>query len=611
MRSLSKEAERKLISAIEKAASLVNEGAEPTAAIIKSAEEHSIPSGHINLMVHAYNTGATTAQREKGESTLEKAADFKLADAQAVLKALYPETVKSSAEIRRAETVSTEYAVPASDMLARRRNEMQKAASVKAALPEKTWTPPPRDEREAVLRAQSEKMAAQRAEEETRRQATAAYSKAAAALEDLNVYFRTPGNMTFGDALREVNLRLGESGVSVLQKVAAVYPHFTKQADTKQNHFGDDSVYGLVQNVLDSVGAYNDAQAKVSVKKSEAVSQKTAPQFLTGSILVEQTEEPLTLKVAVPIKPRNRPPGSLTHRDDEPESAGGQIFSVEIPAKDNTEKHVDSLVGALDLPSNENATMNAQEDVARAKWRAGIDTQRYLNEQKQKQEAQQRQERIDLKGEPATPEQEQAFDDHLTGDMRRRWREGLDAVEQGKEKEKNETQKKERQETWDKGKSIGQDLGKAFKGDFLGNATAPVKFVGGLLGSSNIGADVFKTPDPNKVLKEQYQQLAMDPSHENALKTIRAKSVLHDMVLNDPVISGYDPQDVAMAFNEIAELAPSLIDTPGMIRPLLRKRLESGQLADFDVKQILDMDKLRADRDKAISETREKNLNML
>ena len=92
---------------------------------------------------------------------------------------------------------------------------------------------------------------------------------------------------------------------------------------------------------------------------------------------------------------------------------------------------------------------------------------------------------------------------------------------------------------------------------------------------------------------------------------MRAKGVLHDVVINDPVISGYDPHDVAMAFNEVAELAPNLVDSPGMIQSVLRKRLEAGSLADFDVKQILEMDKLRADRDKTLAETRDIRTNRL
>lgn len=626
MRSLSKEAESKLISAIEKAAALVNDGAAPTDAIIKSAREHDVPAGHINLMVHAYNTGRTTTQREKGESTLEKAAEFPLADAADVLKALYPETVKSSSALKRAEVVSTEYALPVAGMLARRRDGMQKAAAAAVALPEKTWTPPPRDEHAAVMRAQSAKIAAQRAEEETRRQATAAYGKAASALEDLNIYFRTPGNMPFGAAVREVGLRFGDPGVSVLQKVAAVYPHFTKQADTNKAHFGDDPVYGLVQNVLDSVSAYNSAQAKVSVKKSEAVSKITAPKYLTGSILAE--EGPLELKEAAK-KPKNPSPPPRPWLGNDPS------FHTQIEDRlAITGNNADDLRSQVDALANQERERAHYEGLAKklvpetpAETAARIQKEQDLVYMRQQQDQDAEQARLqDEKLQDALFNESENARVQKERDMQyvsklRAEDEAAAAAEAAAEMDKikqEAAQKKdqeEREKTWNKRKEIGKNFGDRFREtikDTVGNPlTGPAQFVGNLLGAKDLTAlSPIKDKDPKSLLREQYQKLT-DPSHENALKTIRAKSVVHDMVLNDPVISGYDPQDVAMAFNEIAELAPSLIDAPGMIRPLLRKRLESGQLADFDVKQILEMDKLRADRDKSLMDIKDKTLNLL
>lgn len=629
MRSLSKEAEQKLIGAIEKAAALVNSGDAPTAAIIKSAREHDIPAGHINLMVHAYNTGRTTTQREKGESTLEKAAEFPLADAGEVLKALYPETVKSSSAIRRAEVVSTDYALPVAGMLARRRDGMQKAAAAQVALPEKTWTPPPRDEREAVLRAQSEKMAAQRVEEEKRRQASEAYGKAASAMEDLNIYFRTPGNMPFGDAVREIGLRFGDPGVSVLQKVAAVYPHFTKQADTKKAHFGDNPLYGLVQNVLDSVGAYNKAQNEVSVKKSDAVSKITAPKYLTGSILAE--DGPLELKEAA----RKKKPGDIHTWHKPGTEVSGKPIGNEPPPPP-PEPPSKPKKPSIDDPGPMRATDAVIEDMrfdeqlernrAEAKARNTEKARQDMLEQARQFEADEEFQRAEAARLQDEKLQDALFNESETARVQKerdmqyvdKLREEDDAAAVAAlAAEKAELKKKEERDALKaRGKQIGTAFGEGVSGtikDLTGGnpLTGPTKFIGQLLGAKDLSAlSPIKDKDPKSMVREQYQKLT-DPSHENALKTIRAKSVVHDMVLNDPVISGYDPQDVAMAFNEIAELAPSLIDTPGMIRPLLRKRLESGQLADFDVKQILEMDKLRADRDKALIETKDKTLNLL
>ena len=135
MRALSKDAEQKLIAAIEKAAELVNSGTEPNAAIIKSATDANIPAGHINLMVHAYNTGRTNKQREHGENTHEKAADFHLADADVVLNALYPQHVKTSSALEREAVVSTEYAVSPRGFLTRRQRALEKAAAAARPLP--------------------------------------------------------------------------------------------------------------------------------------------------------------------------------------------------------------------------------------------------------------------------------------------------------------------------------------------------------------------------------------------------------------------------------------------------------------------------------------------
>jgi hypothetical protein len=58
-----------------------------------------------------------------------------------------------------------------------------------------------------------------------------------------------------------------------------------------------------------------------------------------------------------------------------------------------------------------------------------------------------------------------------------------------------------------------------------------------------------------------------------------------------------------MAFNELADLSPNFVDSPAMMQALLRKRLEAGQMADFDIKQLADIEKARADADKARTET--------
>jgi hypothetical protein len=349
-------------------------------------------------------------------------------------------------------------------MLARHRREQEKAAAALRPLPAPTYVRPPRDEQIAAQRAYSEKQAQQRVAEEARRVSTAAYGKAAAALDALTTYFRTPGNMGYQDAVREVQLRFGADGVSVLQKVAAVYPHIEKQAATKNNHFGDNPLYALVDAVLTATQTYNEVKVKVAAEKTAAA--KPAPEIIHGSVLDALEEKPLTLKEAA-----SRPSPPAPKPGPKPEAKG-----------------------------------------------------------------------------PTKP----SFNPLLS----------------------------------------------------------PAKMVGGIIGMGS-GKEAPAAPkDPLASVKSEFNSLS-DPDHESALQGIRAKSVLHDLMLNDPVISGHDPQDVAMAFNEISELSPSLVSSPGMLNAVLRKRLEAGQLGDFDVKQLLEMDKLRAERDKIQNETRRIGLETL
>lgn len=458
MRALSKEAEQKLLGAIERAATLVNEGATPNDAIIKSAADASIPAGHINLMVHAYNTGRTNKQRELGETTLEKAADFQLADANVVMAALYPTQVKTSAELVQNSIISTEYAVSPTGFISRRNAELNKAAAAKSVLPEKTYVPPPRDDHSAAMRAHSQKQAAKREADEVRRQATVAHHKAASAMEELAQYFRVPGHMTFNDAVREVGLRLGAVGTSTLQKIAAVYPQFTKQADTKQMHFGSLPVVTLVENVIKAVELHNNAASKLASLTQPAAEKKAAPAPVTGSILHDAKTAPLALKVAEVVKKKldSAPP---------------------LTSYSGTMGHL----GKLMSPGGMSGEMAANED---------------------------------------------------------------------------------------------------------------------------------KATDPAKQKQKAFMRMS-DAEHENKLQQIKSRGVLNDLILNDPVISGYDPHEVASAYNQIAEIAPNFTGSGAAMQALLRKRLEAGQLADFDIKQLIEMEKIRAESLKSNLEAQQKARELL
>lgn len=541
MRTLSKQAEEKLLAAIETAASYVNGGMTPNAAIVKSAAESNIPAGHINLMVHAYNTGRTTKQREQGENTLEKAADFELADADSVVEALFPKQVKTSQEMAREEAVSTEYAVSPAGMLARRREQQQKIAAATHTWETPTYQRPPRDDKEEARRQYSQKVAEQREYEELRRVASAAYQKAAAAMEALHDYFRHPGNMGFQDAVAETEIRYGEDAVNALRKVAAIYPHLEKQAATRLAHFGECEPCNLAANVVRAVEEYNAAQKQAELKKKpEQPVKKEAQSFLTESILYDPLAEPLTLKEA--NTPRletifNPDGGEQKVQWDDTASGGAggwrPVGSARAPRQQPPQ-----------APRLETMYDDAGQEY-KARWDAAQN--KYVPEGGKKAPP------------PKAPEKKETRPGILSG--------------------------------------VASATGEGVKGTLTELARS-------------MSDSVLMPSDPSAMKNRAYAQLT-DPDHEMQLRNIRAQSVLNDMILNDPVVSGFDPAEVSLAFNELAEVAPSMIDSPAAMQALLRKRLEAGQLGDFDIKQLMDMEKLKSDTQKNLLESKRTQRELL
>ena len=82
-----------------------------------------------------------------------------------------------------------------------------------------------------------------------------------------------------------------------------------------------------------------------------------------------------------------------------------------------------------------------------------------------------------------------------------------------------------------------------------------------------------------------------DPEHLMELRQIETRAMLSDLINNDEVISGYDPEEVMQAYNEIAQLSPRSAMQPAVIRPLLRKQLSQGAIEPFEAQQMADIEK--------------------
>lgn len=96
------------------------------------------------------------------------------------------------------------------------------------------------------------------------------------------------------------------------------------------------------------------------------------------------------------------------------------------------------------------------------------------------------------------------------------------------------------------------------------------------------------TPDE---LVQKAEASLSDPEHLAELREIETTAMLQDLMTNDEVISGYDPEETLEAYNEISALSPRASTHTAVIRPLLRKRLTQGAMEPFEAQQMADIEK--------------------
>ena len=104
----------------------------------------------------------------------------------------------------------------------------------------------------------------------------------------------------------------------------------------------------------------------------------------------------------------------------------------------------------------------------------------------------------------------------------------------------------------------------------------------------------FSLPEPvdTESLADSLVQKIGTPEHELAMQRIAISANLQNMLANDSVIKGYasDPNRVAQAFNQFAQLAPNTAAHDLPTRMALRKQLSQDGLETHEQKQYTDVD---------------------
>ena len=80
--------------------------------------------------------------------------------------------------------------------------------------------------------------------------------------------------------------------------------------------------------------------------------------------------------------------------------------------------------------------------------------------------------------------------------------------------------------------------------------------------------------------------------HVGNLQRIKMQSFLTELMLNDPVVSEYNPNDVYEAFNYLNEVAPRTVQHPVIAKSLIRRYLSQGNNIDaFEASQLATIEK--------------------
>lgn len=104
----------------------------------------------------------------------------------------------------------------------------------------------------------------------------------------------------------------------------------------------------------------------------------------------------------------------------------------------------------------------------------------------------------------------------------------------------------------------------------------------GIMNARNLGSNIagsYPGLRPTDSLERGTFNDLTDPGHESEIRNIQSEALLNDLMANDDVIQGYDPEEVVDAFNEVSQIAPFAANKKVIMRDLMRKRLAGGSQA--------------------------------
>jgi hypothetical protein len=201
MELMTKETEKKIVSAIEKVAAATNEGGDPSEEIAKIATDMGLNRDMTTRLVEGYNVSRTLAQQKQAQGEA-KAASFPVADPDQVFSIMYPSDIASPAEEKAAAWIP-------SDTYHRETRFFKHSRAQNFVV---GAAPAPKLERGGRLlkKAYDEVEHRKRDVENARRKAAGLYDKLRGSISKIAHYFRQHGHAPFEQVEKAAQAEYGD-----------------------------------------------------------------------------------------------------------------------------------------------------------------------------------------------------------------------------------------------------------------------------------------------------------------------------------------------------------------------------------------------------------------
>jgi predicted DNA-binding WGR domain protein len=229
MEKMSDQEERRIMNALERAVGMTNGGMNPNDALSKVAEDERFAPPVVQRMVEAYNVSKTLAHMKNANGPA-RADSFPLADAERVLRHIYPENVEAPAAKAASVYKPSDYSQP-------ERVNFNKVASERLPMPEqKKPEPYPRDQLIHDSKMLGKEAGLAKKAEEAKREQRILFYKILDTAKEASDYFKLASHIPFAQVESKIWREYGQIGKSAMDMVHNFSNRHEKRAEAAPTH---------------------------------------------------------------------------------------------------------------------------------------------------------------------------------------------------------------------------------------------------------------------------------------------------------------------------------------------------------------------------------------